>query len=214
MKKKSLCNLQTCDLVSGCSFSLVSKVKELLKSKGHKLPSSRSAGSPAKQTLLDVHDDSSLMDRSEEGMFVIEDDDDDTELSNSGITHSEVAALNGSHDRFEEDEVFTVRFSPFLFNFEVTPKQLQKNEMVEDYQLDSSSISQYLQNRSEVWNPLSIECPTMLGPSMVKVTASVESPPQTKTFTVLGPAATAPLDPSHSLPSGTNIFTLFNFILY
>jgi hypothetical protein len=75
--------------------------------------------------------------------------------------------------------------------------------MVEDYQLDSSSISQYLQNRSDTWNQLSIDCPSVLGPSMVKVMTSVESPPQTKTFTVLGPASTALVDSESTVSSGT-----------
>lgn len=85
--------------------------------------------------------------------------------------------------------------------------------MVDDYQLDSSSISQYLQNRNEMWNPLSIDCPSVLGPSMVKVMASVESPPQTKTFTVLGPASTAPVDTESAVSSGKFETALFVFIM-
>jgi len=188
----------------------VSKVKELLKSKGHKVSSSRSTSTPVKQLEsvqeMDYTQDDSLIEHSDMQFVIMEDGAD---LSNSGITHSEVAALNGSREHYEDDEITVVRIF-FLKRFTEFENWvfLQKDEMVEDYQLDSSSISQYLQNRSEMWNPLSIDCPSVLGPSMVKVMASVESPPQTKTFTVLGPASTAPVHSESAVSSGNQKYAM------
>jgi hypothetical protein len=80
-------------------------VKEMLKSRGQNIPGSKAKPSEESgQFVLDAQDDS-LMDRSDvEGIYGFED-----ELSNSGITHSEVAALNGSYDQYDDGIVIVVR---------------------------------------------------------------------------------------------------------
>lgn len=98
-------------MISGCSFSLVSKVKELLKSKGHKVSgSSRSTSTPVKIESVEEMEytqDDSLIEHSDMQFVILEDA---TDLSNSGITHSEVAALNGSREHYEDDEITVVSF--------------------------------------------------------------------------------------------------------
>lgn len=61
---------------------------------------------------MEYTQDDSLMEHSMEQselQYVILEESDD--LSNSGITHSEVAALNGSHEHYEDDEITVVSIS-------------------------------------------------------------------------------------------------------